>query len=83
MTVYFVNDEFEEEKVDLSLNRSVEELIDSYCDYVDNMQHLEEEEYSKAVADLDFSALEGRLLELPQKPQYLIDTMRRKFYELT
>ena len=79
MSVYFVNDEFEEEEVDLSLNRPVEELIDSYCNYVDNMEHLEKEEHYKAAADLDFSALEGRLMELDEKPVHLIDTMRRKY----
>ena len=61
-----VMDEFD--KVDLSLNRSLEELISSYYEYADFLDdcfhEFEDSVLYEVVNDPDFSALEGYLMKL-------------------
>ena len=68
MSMYYLNDPVEFDKVDLSLNRSLEELIGSYYEYTDALDdcfhELENSELDRIVDNPDYAALEGYLLKL-------------------
>ena len=49
------------EKIDLSLNRSLEELESSYWKFVEVTEGEDSSEWSKSIQE-DFSALEGYLM---------------------
>ena len=57
-----------ENVIDLSLNRSLEELLSSYHNYAaiidGSFEELEDSELYEVVNDPDFVALEGHLMEL-------------------
>lgn len=50
------------EKIDLSLNRSLQELIDSYWEFIDNTEGDDSSNWSQKTQE-DFSALEGYLMK--------------------
>ena len=52
-----------DKKVDLSLNRSLEELESSYWEFIDNNEGEDSSEWSKSV-QVDLSALEGYLMKM-------------------
>ena len=50
------------EKIDLSLNRSLQELEDSYWEFIDETEGDDSANWPKSVQE-DFSALEGYLMK--------------------
>ena len=50
-------------EIDLSLNRSLEELESSYWEFIDNNEGEDSSEWSKSVQE-DLSALEGYLMKM-------------------
>ena len=52
-----------EEKVDLSLNRSLEELSSSYWEFMEATEGEDSSEWSKSVQE-DISVLEGYLMKM-------------------
>ena len=53
----------EEEKIDLSLNRSLSELESSYWEFIDSTEGEDSSRWSKSVQE-DLSALEGYLMKM-------------------
>ena len=51
-----------DKKVDLSLNRSLQELEDSYWEFIDETEGDDSSNWPKSVQE-DFSALEGYLMK--------------------
>jgi hypothetical protein len=49
-------------EIDLSLNRSLQELIDSYWEFIDNTEGDDSANWSQKTQE-DFSALEGYLMK--------------------
>ena len=49
-------------KIDLSLNRSLQELEDSYWEFIDNTEGDDSANWSQKIQE-DFSALEGYLMK--------------------
>ena len=54
---------FMKEKIDLSLNRSLEELSSSYWEFMEATEGEDSSEWSKSVQE-DLSALEGYLMKM-------------------
>ena len=54
---------FMKEKVDLSLNRSFEELESSYWEFIDETEGEDSSDWSSSVQE-DISALEGYLMKM-------------------
>jgi hypothetical protein len=52
-----------EEKIDLSLNRSLEELSSSYWEFMEATEGEDSSEWNKSV-QVDLSALEGYLMKM-------------------
>ena len=52
-----------EDKIDLSLNRSLEELESSYWEFIDATEGEDSTEWSSSVQE-DISALEGYLMKM-------------------
>jgi hypothetical protein len=51
------------EKIDLSLNRSLQELEDSYWEFIDVTEGEDSSAWSSSIQE-DFSALEGYLMKM-------------------